>query len=71
MRHLGVDMIEFCSRPDLGERFGEAERRAVVHGVMDFLRRGLAVQGAGAAMTSGDLIEAAQDNLRQLIGDES
>ncbi len=42
-RKLGVDLLEFCSRPELAERFPEREQRALIRQNMDVLRRGLGV----------------------------
>jgi len=41
IRKIGVDMMEFCTHPELAETFGEDEQRALIEGMIDILRRGL------------------------------
>ncbi len=44
-RLLGVDLIEFCGRPELAHRFPEAEQRKLIAGILSVLRRGLQQPG--------------------------
>ena len=45
-RHLGMDMIEFCSHPELEERFPVDQQRVMVDRILDLVRRAIGTDGA-------------------------
>jgi TetR/AcrR family transcriptional regulator len=54
-RKLGVDLIEFCARPELADRFPEAEQRKLISGLLSVLRRGM--QETGTPPSEGAAID--------------
>jgi len=56
-RRLGVDLIEFCTRPELADAFSEPEQKQLIAGLMSVLRRGLEAEGASPASSAIDLTE--------------
>jgi len=48
-RKLGVDLLEFCARPELADRFPEAEQRKLIGGLLSILREGMQPPGPPAA----------------------
>ncbi len=48
-RKLGIDLLEFCARPELAQTFPEAEQRKLIAGVLSVLRRGLQQPGTPTA----------------------
>jgi AcrR family transcriptional regulator len=45
-RHLGMDMLEFCSHPELEERFPVEQQQVVVDQVLDLVRRAIGTDTA-------------------------
>jgi AcrR family transcriptional regulator len=63
-RHLGMDMIEFCSHPELEDRFPVEQQRVVVDQILDLVRRAIGhcepVEGGNVAIDI-DALKRAMD----------
>ncbi len=67
-RNLGMDMIEFCSHPELEDRFPVDQQRAMVDQILDLVKRAIGSDDAIAGVQVQidiDALKAAMDQANQ------
>jgi AcrR family transcriptional regulator len=65
-RHLGMDMIEFCSHPELEDRFPVEQQRVVVGQILELVRRAIGSDDAVEGMQTQIDIDALKAGLDEV-----